>query len=238
MLRARLRLLCDVGRQVGNRVPPRTESLWVFPGGYFGFDGSAPRGSDEEWPGFDRNAVRRQLATVLTAYPVGATLVFGADYAYGEGTQQAWICWRRAEGNCHLRTVIRGATDIPDRRFSVGPLCAAVFVCGEFTGSRTEQNGPYYRNRVLDNPVVQLGECRLLIDLAHFRIQGTVYGRPGPRRVHEAQMQRFSAHGAAVLTHHHPGLMIGNRARTGSQSNWVVFRGGQWLDERHVSVFQ
>jgi hypothetical protein len=233
-LRQRLRLLREVGERFGGSVPAGIDSLWVFPGGYFGFDGSALRGSDEAWPGFDPDAVRRGLPSVMDRYPRRAMLVFGADYPDGGGIQQAWVCSRGAAGAIELRKITRGDTDIPGRTFSVGPLRAAVFVCGEFTGSWTEQNGPFFENRVLVDPATELAGCRLLVDLAHSRVQGTVGGKPGPRRVHEAQMLRFSTHGTAVLTHHHPGLVIDGRARTGSQSNWIVFRGGRWLDETSV----
>src|SRR5262249_42770006 len=154
-------------------------------------------------------------------YPPGATLVFGADGPCGEDVQQVWVCWRTPEGASDLHTITRGKTDLPDRTLQIGPVCAAFFVCGEFTGSRTEANGPYCPGRYLDDPVSQLADCRLLVDVAHSRVPGSVHGSPGQWRVHERQMLRFSRHGAAVLTHHHPGRLVDGRPRTGSQSNWV-----------------
>ena len=231
----------EIGERFGASVPAGTESLWVFPGGYFGFDGSAPRDSDTAWPGFDPEAIRPRLLSVLNCYPRQAVLTFGADYPrrkdtpYNEDLQQAWVCRLSAEGTCELQIINRGNTDIPGRTLTIGPLRAAVFICGEFTGSWTEQNGPYYDGRLLTDPATQLAGCRLLVDLAHSRVQRSVWAGPGPRRVHQRQMLRFSEHGAAVLTHHHPGLVKDGRARTGSQSNWIVFRGGQWLDEKAVT---
>jgi hypothetical protein len=231
----RLELLVAVGKQFRDRVPAAAPSLWVFPGGYFGFD---PRAFHKDpatgWPGFDETVIREALPSVLAAYPADARLAFGADAPLGEKEQQAWVCWRTHEGAVDLHTITRGRTDLPGRILEVGPVRAAFFVCGEFTGSHTEPNGPFCQQQYLDSPGIQLAACRLLIDLAHSRVLGSVNGPPGPRRVHERQMQRFVDHGAAVLAHHHPGMMSNGRPRSDSQSNWIIFRGGRWLPEKGV----
>jgi hypothetical protein len=227
----RMELLHAVARQFRDRVPAGVPSLWVFPGGYFGFDARAFREDPATgWPGFDEEVIREALPSVLAAYPKEARLAFGADAPLGEDEQQVWVCWRTPEGAVDLHTITRGRTDLPGRILQVGPVRAAFFVCGEFT----EAGGPFCPGHYLASPETQLAGCRLLIDLAHARVPGTVQGSPGRRNVHERQMGRFVDHGAAVLTHHHPGLRINGRPRSGSQSNWIVFRGGHWLPEKRV----
>jgi hypothetical protein len=221
----RLLLLQEVPQRLGSRVPQGHDSLWVYPGGYFGFDASS-----FAWPGFDAHAVRAGLARVLRAYPSRARLALGAD---GE-PQQVWVCWLEANGSLQVQVITRHRCDLPERRIMVGSMRAAFFVCGEFTGSYTEANGPYCGNHYLSDPATQLEDCRLLVDLAHSRVKGSVYRAPGPRQVHQRQMLRFAPQGTSVLTHHHPGGQTAGRARNDCQSNWVIFRGGRRLDDGRV----
>jgi hypothetical protein len=236
---ARVRLLEDIGREFSSRVPAGTASLWVFPGGYFGFDAAKYvalklRGADTDqaWIGFDRTAVLRRLPQIVRTYPREAKLAFGAD----DDSQQLWITWARQDGSLERKEITRECSPLPARKFPVGTVTGAFFVCGEFTGSGTSQNGPFCGQEILNKPASQLADCQLLVDLAHSRIRGSVYGPPGPRQVHQRQMERFSAHGAAVLTHHHPGKEVSGRARNDSQSAWVVYKGGEWLDDSQVTA--
>jgi hypothetical protein len=231
--RQRLLLLQEVAQRLGSRAPPGCDSLWVYPAGYFGFDAAAFRdGSVEAWPGFDVNVVRERLPTVLRGYPSLARLAVGAD----DQAQRLWVSWLDASGSLQLQTITRHHCKLPDRVMAIGPIRAAFFVCGEFTGSCTEANGPYWGNEYLCDPAVQLADCRLLVDLAHSRVKGGVYRPPGPRLVHHRQMLRFAARGTAILTHHHPGCQSAGRARDDCQSNWVIFRGGMRLDNSRVHV--
>ena len=215
-LEERFDLMEDVGKRFRDRVPEGAPSLWVFPGGYLGFDPTT-----KSWPGFDEAVVREALPAVLAFYPPGARLAFGADGAFEEGEQQVWICWRTPERAVDLHTISREKTDLVGRTLQVGPVRAAFFVGGEVPGSGAS--------------VSQLAGCRLLVDLAHSRVPGSASGAPGPRHVQQRQMLQFSEHGAAVLAHHHPGLRAAGRPRAGSQSDWIIFRGGRWLGEEKVS---
>jgi hypothetical protein len=132
----------------------------------------------------------------------------------------------------------RHECDLKARIVAIGPVDAAFFVCGEFTGSYTENNGPYFQNRYLNDPASQLSDCRLLIDVAHHRVRGTIDAAPGPRLVHQRQMLRFASRGTAILTHHHPGHTVAGRARNDSQSNWVFFRGGSRLSDTQVHTIE
>ncbi len=233
----RLRLLEEVAERLGSHVAPDHDSLWVYPGGYFGFDASAPRPFDHKaWPGFNVDVVRIRLLPVLKKYPTRARLAFGADNKGGD-QQHVWVCWLGADGLLQIETITRHLCDLPGRKVRVGSLCAAFFVCGEFTGSHTTANGPYFNDHYLSDLAVQLNDCRLLIDLAHFRIKGNIGGgQPGPRQVHRRQMLRFAFHGASVLTHHHFGIQTDGRARNDCQSNWVIFCGGRQLAESRVHI--
>jgi hypothetical protein len=230
--RQRIRLLEEVGQCLSSRVPPGSDSLWVYPGGYFGFDPLAFReGGGEPWPGFDASGIREALPTVLRSYPAGAKLALGAD---GK-EQQVWVSWLGAGGSFQLKTITRHHCDLPERSVKVASLRAAFFVCGEFTGSYTKANGPFCGDQYLADPATQLADCHLLVDLAHSRVKGSVYGAPGPRLVHQRQMLRFtSRRGTAILTHHHPGCLTAGRARDDCQSNWVIFHGCKRLDESRV----
>lgn len=230
----RLWLLEEVARRLGSHVAADHDSLWVYPGGYFGFDASAPRPFDQRaWPGFNAETVRTGLLEVLRNYPPRARLVFGADNM----DQQVWVCWLDADESLHVHTIARGDCDLPARKIQIGSIYATFFVCGEFTGSQTEANGPYFDNQYLSDPAAQLKDCRLLIDLAHSRIRGNIDGgQPGQRLVHRRQMLSFADHGASVLTHHHSGLQTNGRARNDCQSNWVIFRGGNQLAEGRVHI--
>jgi hypothetical protein len=219
--------LREIAQRFGPLVPPGHNSLWVYPGGYFGFDATT-----RNWVGFNARVVQEKLAAVLRAYPSGARLAFGAD----DGDQQVWLSWLNKSGSLVLHRITRGSCSLADREIQVGSIRASFFVCGEFTGSHTKENGPFWENEYLTNPVAQLRNCHLLVDLAHFRVKGGVHGPPGPRLVHHRQMLRFARRGTAVLTHHHAGAQTAGRARDNCQSNWVIFRGGERLDERRVYV--
>lgn len=232
----RLSLLSDVFVHFGSSVPSSTASLWVLPGGYFGFDASG-----FQWAHLDHLAERRLERAVLStlrASPVHSTLALGVDTLRrpvpgSEVLQYAWIAQHQPGGRSLLK-VSRGDTSLSHRTVDIGPLNAAFFVCGEFTGSHTVENGPYFRDQggsdcFLDDPVHQLAQCNLLVDLAHRQVSGSVSGACNRRMVHRRQMNRFAPQGAAVLAHHHRGLSSSGRAHFKHQSNWIMFRGGTWL---------
>ena len=233
-VRRRLLLLQEIGQRMRSHVPAGRTSLWVYPGGYFGFDAVASRGGGgEPWPGFDAPAVRAGLPAVLRHYSPCAHLAIGADRDMD--FQEVWLL-SPDEDPRQPHTITRGYCELARRTIAIGKLRAAFFVCGEFTGSYTDANGPFCEAQHLEDAVLQLSDCRLLVDLAHSRVKGSVNGNAGPRLVHQLQMEYFSSHGAAVLTHHHPGFLTAGRSRDNSQSNWVILHGGKWLDEGCVHV--
>lgn len=239
----RIALLHEVANRFGTSVPANTASLWVFPGGYFGFNASAAT-----WTYLDHLTGRRLERAVLRAVgrlPVHATVALGVDSLRnpaGDGAvrQNAWV-GQRHPGGSTLTMLTRGESPLEHRQFSVGPLTACFFICGEFTGSRTSQNGPFFKDKggsehFLDDPVHQLSQCNLLIDLAHRQVSGSVSGSCNRRMIHRLQMERFSQQGAGVLAHHHRGCGSAGRAHFKHQSNWVVFRGGHWLESTAITA--
>src|SRR5262249_36586929 len=163
---------------------------------------------------FDVDAVEQGLPSVLEDFPAQARIAFGADAVTDPWEQQAWVCWLDQPKRHVIRRVTRGVSDITERTLGIGSVEAAFFICGEFTGSWSHQNGPYCDGWVLDDVTHQLKDSRLLVDLAHSRVRGSVYGPPWPRLVHQRQMERFASHGAAVLAHHHGGALVYGRPRT------------------------
>lgn len=247
---ARLDLMGEVARRHPAWVTPETPSLWVFPGGYFGFDASKSRGPKSSghssahqkhrkgWPGMGQEetaTLRRRLDEVHGEFPRGAWLAVGVDPSWSR--QGAWVL--RNNGACWIpeREIVRGLTPLDERKLMIGNLKAAFFVCGEVTGSRTNGGGPFHEREFLTNPARQLRDCGLLVDLAHLRVPGAVFAmRPSPRWTHQRQLEAFAAQGAAMLAHHHGGHLVGSRFRFEHQSNWIVFRGRQWLDHPAETV--
>lgn len=222
----RIDLMRDVAQTLGNELPPGSASLWVFPGGYFGLDAKLQPSDVEQ--------IEREVRPVVCGFPSRSVITFGVDISLD--TQEAWVI---AGANATIQRITRAKTPLKKRIFSVGEHRAAVFVCGEFTGSRTSNNGPFFIDagypHYLDEPEQQLSECQILVDLAHRHIRGTtVAASPDQHKVHQTQMERFSRHGVAVLTHHHDGEEIHRRAKSGHQSNWIVFPNNDWLSEDDV----
>ena len=55
--------------------------------------------------------------------------------------------------------------------------------------------------------------------------------------LHQRELDALSAHGAAVLAHHHTGeLTTAGSENFKHQSNWILFRGGGWLDSAEVEA--
>jgi hypothetical protein len=236
---ARLKLMREVGDRFRDRVPSGTPSLWVFPGGFFGFASRLYlRQPNRAWPGFDPEVVWQGASGLLGLYPPQARVAFGADYPFGPGrsAQHVWVCWAEASGRLGRHVITGCQSDLLARVLTIGPIRTAFFACGEFTGSRNVENGRYHDGQVLSDPATQLSGCQLLVGLSHFRVPGSVYGAPGPRRIHQCQMERFASRGASVLAHHHGGFQTQGRPRSGHQSNWVIFRGGAWLPETSVTA--
>jgi len=234
--RDRFQLLQEIASRMRCYVPEGMPSLWVFPGGFFGFDAFRCR-----WLSLGKTelcAIKTRLATILTKFPPGAKVAIGVDTG-NRGIQEAWIVSLNMRRQLQKIAIQRGVTDLPGRAVNIGPVQAAFFICGEFTGSKTPANGPYHKNHYLEDPVADLSHCRLLVDLAHHRVRHTINSspdRPMYALVHQRQMERFSRHGAAILTHHHGGERAGKdkHQKTDCCNNWIVFKGGRWLKEAAV----
>lgn len=236
----RLRLLDDVRQRFGQGVPRGIPSLWVFPGGYFGY--SAAR---EQWQHLDvqdRGLLMRRFINRARHFPAPSLIAVGVDSQSpahsGDPTQQLWVAERRGH-SVSVSKVTRGESQLADRQFTVGSAKAAFFICGEFTGSKTEENGPFCtdndgRKCFLNDFARQLRGCSVLVDLAHNKVSGSISGSCGPRMVHRRQMERFSRRGISVLTHHHAGCLTNGRPHFKHQSNWILFRGTTWLAESAV----
>lgn len=213
----RVALMRDVVR--GTRLPEGTASLWVYPAGYFGFDAATT-----SWPGVDPSELQDTLPKIIEAHPAGAWVAFGVDL---DGKhQQAWLIRdvsARPGGGPELHKIERDIPSLAARSLDLGGkgLKAAFFVCSEITA---------YEG--------QLSDCRLIVDLAHVRVPGTVRSQyASPRMIHQRLLTTASAHGAAVLAHHHAGERTkeaGEHFR--HQSNWILFRGDgtDWLDRADV----
>jgi hypothetical protein len=236
----RLRLLDDVRKRFAQEVPARIASLWVFPGGYFGF--SAARG---KWGYLDvqaRRHLEREFIKLARHFPAPSLIAVGVDSRSGtesgEVTQQVWVA-ERHENVINVSRVTRAHSQLVERQFTVGSTNAAFFICGEFTGSATKHNGPFCfdtdeRACFLKDPARQLRGSNVLVDLAHNKVSGSISGSCGPRMVHRLQMERFSKRGVSVLTHHHLGRLSNGRPHFKHQSNWIVFRRTTWLAESAV----
>lgn len=239
----RLRLMTAVADRFASSVPAGVASLWVFPGGYFGY--SAARNRWSELSATTHLAIERDIRTVARRFPVPSLIAVGVDgYATRHDnypTQQVCVVERRQSG-IEISRITRGESPLAERQFKIGSARAAFFVCGEFTGSYTANNGPFWTDRervnhYLDDLPSQLRDCNVLVDLAHHKVSGSVSGVCGPRMVHRRQMERFSTRGIAVLTHHHAGDFANGRPHFKHQSNWIVFRGGDWLPAADVEEF-
>lgn len=222
---ARMALLGRIVARCRARVGQNQPSLWILPAAFFGHG----------WTGLDLAGLERALSALWSSAPAGAVLVAGADT--GERDQQVWIVRTEANG-ASVRRILRHRTPLADRRFAVGTLHAAAFVCGEFTGSKTQANGPFFEQTLLIQPQTMLADCDILIDVAHRRVRGSVDGDASPRMVHQRQMEQFSQRGTAVLVHHHGGERREGRAKADCSSAWLVFRGGEWEEERGVLTIQ
>ncbi|MFS8068358.1 MAG: hypothetical protein ACMG6S_18530, partial [Byssovorax sp.] len=200
-------------------------SLWVYPAGYFGFDAAAFARGDKAaaWPGLDRGAVEDRLTEIVNAHPSGAWVAFGVDTS-GE-SQEAWIVRAGGSGAALERHTIERGDSLDVHCFNLVPggLNAAFFVCSEIAG---------YAGH--------LSSCRVVVDLAHVRVPGTVWSdHEGPRMLHQRELTRVAAHGAAVLTHHHAGQFTkADNPRFEQQSNWILFQGDgtDWFDSAKVEV--
>ena len=179
-------------------------------------------------------SLKRRLSAVLRrSYPLHATVAFGVDRK--DGDQFAWIMERQS-GVVSWQAVMRGNADVAARTRRVGRLNAAFFVCGEFTGSATDNNGPYFKDQLLTSPVATLADCQILVDLApcpgQWHHRGSCKSTNGAPK---ATRRRFSKHGTGILIyHHHGGVLVNGRSHMKHQSTWMVFRGGQWIDNTAV----
>lgn len=229
----RLALMTAVADRFAGDVPKGVPSLWVFPGGYFGYSAARQRWRDLR--ATTRRRIERGVRTVARRFPTPSLIALGVD---GYRSQQAWVLERQRSG-VDISRITRGESSLTERQFTLGPARIAFFICGEFTGSYTWANGPFCtdvdgRACYLDNPVRQLRGCNVLVDLAHYKVSGSISGVCGPRMVHRRQMERFSRQGISILTHHHAGYLARGRQHFKHQSNWIIFRGGDWLPASRV----
>lgn len=92
-------------------------------------------------------------------------------------------------------------------------------MCGEFTGSRTEPNGPFDEQdgtpAYLTNVAAMLADCHVLVDIAHTRAEGA--------------LQAASSAPCSVLVHHHDGQPTAGRSTDHCRSDWLCFKGGEWI---------
>jgi hypothetical protein len=222
----RIALMRAVARKIADRMEGRP-SLWVYPAGYFGFVAAAYARGDRaaSWPGVDMGAVEKSMTEIVNAHPNGAWVAFGID---ASGEQEAWLVRAATEGSGvapERHTIRRDTHSLDIRCFDLVPggLKAAFFVCSEIAG---------YEG--------QLSSCRVVVDLAHVHIPGTVWcNHEGSRMMHQRVLTAVAAHGAAVLTHHHAGqLTKAENPRFDQQSNWILFQGDgtDWLDSTKVVV--
>lgn len=216
-------------------------ALVVLPGGFFGFDAEAWwQGAPDPWAGLgltpaDDAMITARVGHAANMLGVGSAVVFGRDDGMLNRDQVAWVIQRGVPAPQVIR---RGSTSIAARHVQVGPVRATVFVCGEFTNSRTRVNGPFdgrtYLN--LHDPATSIVGTGVLVDVAHAHVRGTVEAEnAGPRNVHQRQMEEFSSSGASVLVHHHDGAKARKgHTRCDCASDWIMFRGGLWLEEQAV----
>jgi hypothetical protein len=246
---SRFRLMRELAALRHEVAPEPFPAVWIYPGGYFGFDAlrfaqllRAKEDPGLAWPQLPQgtlDSLQRTLAEqILPLHGPRATLVVGMD----DGAAQcAWIGQNDSDGQIKSQAVIvRGASTIAARCFSVGKLAAAAFVCGEFTGSPTPSNGPFYDDKgercYLSQPAQQLGEVKLVIDLAHSQVPGTVFAAVAHQRYpHQRQMERLASAGiASVLTHHHAEETVQGRASHRHQSSWLLYSDGTWVNDASV----
>lgn len=201
------------------QTPQSTPSLWVYPAGFFGFDAATM-----SWPGADLVRLCTMLPSIVQAHPPGAWVAFGVDSSVDN--QQAWLIRAASSGMSEefvQHEIGRHESSPAERSFDLDGkgLKAAFFVCSEIADYRS-----------------QFSDCRLIVDLAHAYVPGTVWSHlAGARMLHQRELTAVAAHGAAVLTHHHTGDVTkagGEHYR--HQSNWILFRGDgtDWLDRENV----
>src|SRR4051812_40984376 len=87
----RLGLLQQALRSAAPSVPRHTESLWVFPAGYFGYDAVA-----NNWRGCDMREVETALLPVMHSLPSSSICAVGVDASAAD--QEAWVYRRPADG--------------------------------------------------------------------------------------------------------------------------------------------
>lgn len=232
---ARLQLM-DTVVAIAAAAAPKHPVFITLPGGFFGFDADAWwEETGDPWAGLaftpaQAAAVRVHAQALVDGLPAGSAITFGSDIGAANSDQALCVIQHATAA----RVIRRTSTPLSGRHVQVGPLRATVFVCGEFTGSPTSANGPFYNGRLLQ--VTDLAGTGLLVDLAHAHVTGTVHAPTAPpRNVHQGRMEAFSSAGASLLVHHHGGEITAGRARKDAASNWVLFRGGTWVDERAVT---
>jgi hypothetical protein len=207
----------------------------ALPAGFFGFDADIwQEESGDPWTGLalsaaETSAVCAHAQSLVDRLPNGSAMTFGSDLGKANSDQAVWVI-KRGEV---AREIRRTSTPLSARHVQVGPLRATVFVCGEFTGSERDGNGPFFEDEYLE--VDDLDTTGLLVDVAHAHVKGTIdAAKPNPRWVHEVQMVKFAKTknmGAATLTHHHGGELTDGRPVYDAQSSWVLYRGGSWIGD-------
>ncbi|MEO5727332.1 MAG: hypothetical protein ABI134_33155, partial [Byssovorax sp.] len=189
---ARVALMGDVAR--ATRIPNGMPSLWVYPAGYFGFDAAAYSRHDgsDAWPNVDSMEVAAKLHDIVKGHPADAWVAFGVD------TKQHQAVWlvRADRGDLDRRPVLHKIQRDPK-----APLATR---CFDLTGEGLK--GAFFVCSEIAAYEDQSTDCRLIVDLAHVRVPGTIWSQqPGARMVHERVLAGASTHSAAILAHHHTG---------------------------------
>jgi hypothetical protein len=221
----RITLLKEVAHGYASHVPSGHASLFVFPAGFFSFPPNFSDWDDESDKTVVENEafpLQNRLEDALSHYPPNAWVAVGVDHYQGF-VQQVWLCSFGQDKKITVRKITRHSGDVNDHKVSIGPLIGTFFVCAEF-----------YEDHYLSNSCGRLADCRLLVDLAHRHVRGTIDGDPSPRMSHLSHIIEFVPHGTAVLTHHHSGRRTSGRARNDCRSDWIFFKGGKRLDPRQV----
>lgn len=226
--------------------------VYLLPAGFFGFD--AKRFYEQKrhkkdlglaWLGLSAaslEALKGQLyQEILGWFGAQATLVVGIDCGPCAEEQFAWIGQTDVNGiPTRSYLVQRSQTSLGKRKVPIGNnITAAVFVCGEFSGSYGEKNGPFCVDSGVSEYLAgldgRLDGIDLVVDVAHSRVPMMT---PSPcklafrgRYLFQNQMDQLASLGiACALAHHHAGEQHSDGSpKSHHHSGWVVGASRKWI---------